>query len=124
MTFPQAIVSGFSQYGNMRGRASPSEYWNFLLFCVACYALAGLLSSATKTAVIFVLVYVAIVIPTLCVSVRRLHDTDHSGAWWFVSLLPLGFIVLLVFYCLPSDRGPNRYGPPPPRRWTTPRSAP
>lgn len=53
-------------------------------------------------------------IPALAVTIRRLHDTDRSGWWIFISLVPLiGFIVLLVFWCSEGTRGPNRFGPDP-----------
>jgi uncharacterized membrane protein YhaH (DUF805 family) len=48
------------------------------------------------------------------VSIRRLHDTGHSGWWVLIGLIPLiGFIVLLVFYLREGDAGENEYGPPP-----------
>ena len=52
-------------------------------------------------------------VPTLAVSVRRLHDTGRSGWWMLLSLVPFGGIVLLVFDCLDSEPGPNRFGPSP-----------
>ncbi|MFC4081590.1 DUF805 domain-containing protein [Amycolatopsis samaneae] len=45
--------------------------------------------------------------------IRRLHDTGRSGGWWFITWVPFGSIVLVVFLCLPSDYGVNRYGPEP-----------
>ena len=56
----------------------------------------------------------ALLLPGLSVAIRRLHDTDHSGWWVLIGLIPIiGFIVLLVFYLRQSDPGENRYGPPP-----------
>lgn len=53
-------------------------------------------------------------IPALAVAIRRLHDTDRSGWWLFIGMIPLiGFIVLLVFWCSEGTRGPNRFGPDP-----------
>ena len=50
-------------------------------------------------------------IPAIAVSVRRLHDTDRSGWWFLIQLIPLiGGIVLLVFFCLDSSPGQNRFG--------------
>jgi len=56
----------------------------------------------------------AVLIPTLAVTVRRLHDVDRSGWWIFINLIPLiGFIVLLVFAVTDGTPGSNRYGPNP-----------
>ena len=53
----------------------------------------------------------AILLPTISVSVRRLHDTDRSGAWWWLNFLCcVGGIILLIFYIMPSTPGPNRFG--------------
>jgi uncharacterized membrane protein YhaH (DUF805 family) len=52
-------------------------------------------------------------IPGLAVSIRRLHDTDRSGWWWWLSLVPFGSVVVLVFHALPGTAGPNQFGPVP-----------
>jgi len=52
----------------------------------------------------------AFVIATISVSIRRLHDTNKSGLWWFVSFIPLLGIVVFIFYLQPSDSGRNNYG--------------
>ena len=61
------------------------------------------------------LVYsIAVFVPTLAVVVRRLHDTDRSGWWILIALIPLvGAIVLLVFLILKGNEGDNRFGPDP-----------
>jgi uncharacterized membrane protein YhaH (DUF805 family) len=56
----------------------------------------------------------ALLLPNLAVAVRRLHDTDRSGWWLLIALLPLiGLIVLIVFFCIRGTPGPNRFGPDP-----------
>ena len=58
--------------------------------------------------------YLAVLIPNIAVSVRRLHDTNHSGWWLLIGLVPIiGFIVLLVFLVRDSQAGENQYGPNP-----------
>jgi uncharacterized membrane protein YhaH (DUF805 family) len=53
-------------------------------------------------------------LPSLAMGVRRLHDTDRSGWWWLLVLIPvIGLIVLIVFWCFEGTRGPNRFGPDP-----------
>jgi uncharacterized membrane protein YhaH (DUF805 family) len=53
-------------------------------------------------------------LPSLAVTVRRLHDTGRSGWWWLIAFVPvIGAVVLIVFMCLEGTHGPNAYGPDP-----------
>lgn len=57
------------------------------------------------------LVGLAMLLPALAVTVRRLHDTDRSGWWILLGLIPPAVVILLVFFLLPGTSGPNRFGP-------------
>jgi uncharacterized membrane protein YhaH (DUF805 family) len=59
------------------------------------------------------LTFLALVLPYVAAGVRRLHDTDKSGWWWFISLIPFGSIILLVFWASEGSSGWNQFGPPP-----------
>lgn len=90
MSFGQAIVRVFSNYANFQGRARRSEYWYFVLFygiVMLCLSLLALIPGAVLLTVIF---WLGTVVPNLAVSWRRLHDTGRSGAWVFLSLVPIG----------------------------------
>ncbi|MER7460273.1 DUF805 domain-containing protein [Micromonospora sp. NPDC126480] len=118
-----AIKSVLSQYVGFRGRARRSEYWWFALFTMILNVVAVILDGAlgTKlgsdpgsTGVIGLIVTLALLLPGLAVSVRRLHDTDRSGWWLLIGLVPLvGFIVLLVFFVKDGTQGSNRFGADP-----------
>jgi uncharacterized membrane protein YhaH (DUF805 family) len=110
MTFGEAISDGFSKYATFSGRSSRSAYWWWILFYVLVFIGASILDAAANTAAFAVLVWLAFFLPNLAVLVRRLHDTDHSGWWVLIGLIPLiGAIVLIVFAC--TDSGPpNKYG--------------
>ena len=110
-------------YSNFSGRARRSEYWYFIL-CNALIKLAlGLITVAIIKAsntmgiigiVLIILYSFAMVVPSLAVVVRRLHDVGKSGWFYFVSLIPLvGPIWILVLFCTEGDRGSNQYGPDP-----------
>lgn len=129
MSFVDAIKSVFSQYATFSGRARRSEFWYWVLFNALVGAVFAALAGATggfeidpvtgmpsygATGVIANLVSLALLIPSIAVTVRRLHDTDRSGFWWFIGLVPfVGWIVLLVFCALEGTRGQNRFGPDP-----------
>ncbi|HZE38310.1 MAG TPA: DUF805 domain-containing protein [Stackebrandtia sp.] len=111
MSFVDAIASGFRQYANFQGRATRSEYWWFQLFSILCYAALIALAISLRFPGL-ILVYFGLILPSLAVCVRRLHDTNRSGAWWFISFVPfVGGIILLIFMCEGSDSFDNRYGP-------------
>jgi uncharacterized membrane protein YhaH (DUF805 family) len=114
MGFGQAISSGFSNYVNFAGRACRSEYWYWILFYFIGYVVTGLIDLAIGYQVTTGLFGLAILLPSLAVTVRRLHDLDRTGWWIFLSLIPIiGWIILLIWYCTKGTEGPNRFGPDP-----------
>jgi uncharacterized membrane protein YhaH (DUF805 family) len=102
-------------YVGFQGRASRKEYWMFVLFnVIVAIVLAIVDSLANLHSLLGGLYSLAILLPSLAVGVRRLHDTGRSGWWLFISLIPLiGSIILLVFMCLDSQENDNQYGPNP-----------
>ena len=72
------------------------------------------ISAAIHFVILYVLVALGLFLPNLAVAIRRLHDTDRSGWWVLINIVPLiGFIVYLVFVCSDSTPGDNQYGPSP-----------
>jgi uncharacterized membrane protein YhaH (DUF805 family) len=106
----------FERYAQFEGRAGRAEFWWFVLANLIINVLLQILASAVDVLFIVGLLYsLAIIIPSLAVAVRRLHDTGKSGWWLLIGLVPLvGFIVLIVFYATEGDAGPNQYGEPDP----------
>ncbi|WP_231639064.1 DUF805 domain-containing protein [Sphingomonas profundi] len=124
------------RYALFTGRARPKEYWMFALFiALATIVLAivesvlGIGSGESVRTIgdgslsvysqhnfgwLTGLFSLAMLVPSLAVGVRRLHDTDRSGWWLLIGLIPLaGGIVLFVFFVMSGTRGPNRFGPDP-----------
>ena len=108
-------------YADFNGRARRSEYWYFVLFNFIVSILIGLLlgviAGLLNVPALVYLAYLwslAVFIPSLAVSVRRLHDIGRSGWWLLLSLIPLvGAIILIIWYCTDSQPGANQYGPNP-----------
>ena len=105
------------KYATFSGRARRKEYWLFVLFVVVVSLVANgidmLLGFAELGPVYFIWGLVTL-LPSLAVGARRLHDTGRSGWWLLLSLVPvLGWIVLIVFFCIRGESGPNRFGPDP-----------
>jgi len=129
MELGAAIKAGFKNTFVYQGRASRSEFWWFQLFHVLSLMALGMAcsvilylsgnreGSVSPIAGLFMLllfVYlIGMILPLLSLAIRRLHDSDKSGAFVLLVFVPLGGLVLLVFYCLPGTNGPNRYGDDP-----------
>jgi uncharacterized membrane protein YhaH (DUF805 family) len=109
------------KYAVFSGRARRAEYWYFVLFNIIVAIVLSLIDTLLGTfdfvqgvGLLSGLYSLAVLIPTLAVTVRRLHDVDRSGWWIFINLIPLiGTIVLLVFAVTDGTPGSNRYGPNP-----------
>jgi uncharacterized membrane protein YhaH (DUF805 family) len=114
MTFSEAISDGFSKYVTFSGRSSRAAYWWWYLFTTVVLAVAVLIDLVIGTPFIIEgLAWLALVLPSLAVLVRRFHDAGHSGWWVLIGILPLiGFIVWLIFALTPSQP-PNEWGPGP-----------
>jgi uncharacterized membrane protein YhaH (DUF805 family) len=109
------------KYADFSGRARRMEYWmfsliNLLIICglVIVDATLGFEIGDEELGLLSSIYVLAVLIPSLAVSVRRLHDTDRSGWWVLIGIVPLiGDIVLLIFFVLDSTPGDNRFGPNP-----------
>lgn len=126
--FGGAISRGFKKYARFDGRASRSEYWWWTLTTVTTIALAvpalviGVQTSpdggetpgvaAVPLLGALMLFYVAIVVPSIAVTVRRLHDAGHSGWLVLLALIPwVGGLIVLVFTVLPPSPAGVKYDP-------------
>ena len=124
MTLSDSIKVCLDKYATMRGRAPRSEYWwfvffNWLVFIVVAviFGLIGLAINGYEGAIITIgvgypLVCPAMLIPNICVIVRRLHDTGHSGFWYFITLVPLIGGVWFLYLMIKDSDDENEYGLP------------
>ena len=102
------------KYAVFSGRARRKEIWYFILFDFIFAFLLGLIDSLIGIYVLSSLYSLAVLLPSLGVSIRRLHDTGRTGWWIFIGLIPLiGAIILLIFFVTDSQPGTNQYGPSP-----------
>ena len=113
MSFTEAVKSGFDHYAKFDGRASRPAFWWWVLFAFLVGLVADFIDVGIGTRVISWLVSLALLLPGLSVSIRRLHDTNRTGWWVLLSLTVIGLIVLIVFWVEEGDAGENQYGPPP-----------
>lgn len=117
-------------YADFTGRATRKQYWMFILYyLIVFFGVALVLGSLQILSlpskggplneivvpllfgVVLLIMLIGLFIPMIALAVRRLHDTGRSGWWILLSLIPyIGGIILLVFYCLPSMPGRNKWG--------------
>jgi uncharacterized membrane protein YhaH (DUF805 family) len=104
MTFSESIRTCLTKYANFDGRATRSEYWWFVLFTFLVSAATGLVSEILSG-----LFTLAVLLPSLAVGVRRLHDIDKSGWFLLVWFIPIiGWIVMIV-WAIQEGKEPNRF---------------
>lgn len=102
--FFEAIQMGFNQYCTFRGRASRAEFWWWQLFMVIVAAVTSFVPWLPGFA------FLALLLPSLGVTVRRLHDIGKGGGWIFLILTGIGVIWLIIWECRASESCPNRFG--------------
>ncbi|MEF9881122.1 DUF805 domain-containing protein [Streptomyces sp. P9-A4] len=103
------------KYAVFNGRARRQEFWMFFLFNAIAAIIIMIVDMAISTyPLLYVVYFLAILLPSLGVTVRRLHDTGRSGWWILIDLIPLvGAIILIVFLATEGDQHENAHGPNP-----------
>jgi uncharacterized membrane protein YhaH (DUF805 family) len=110
------FVKCLQNYVTFSGRARRKEFWMFFIFYMIFAVVIGFVEglAGMETPVLSCIYGLALLLPSLSVLVRRLHDIDKSGWWFWIALVPfVGGIVLLVFECMEGTKGDNRFGPDP-----------
>ncbi|MEU4389498.1 DUF805 domain-containing protein [Kribbella sp. NPDC023855] len=108
------------KYAQFSGRARRKEFWMFVLFSWIISMVIGIVdrilgtTNSTGNGLLGTIFSLAILIPSLAVAARRLHDTNRSALWLLlIFAIVIGWIVLIVFYAQEGNAGDNQYGPDP-----------
>ena len=115
------MFEALKKYADFDGRARRQEFWLFYLTIFLGYIVTAIFDILTGTfdevsgaGLFSAIFFLAMIIPSIAVSIRRLHDLDRTGWWYLISIVPLvGPLVLLIFFCIPGTAGNNRFGPDP-----------
>ena len=117
MSFVEAISSCFRNYASFSDRAVRSEYWYWYLFAAIVLIVFGAIDKSLYPGLamgpfsyVSMAVGLALILPSLAVSVRRLHDIDRTGWWVLIGPTFIGTLVLIYWACLPGTSGSNRFG--------------
>ncbi len=104
MNFAEAISSFFRNYVNFSGRASRSEFWYSYLFLILVAFVMGIADEVVQSKIVSSIWNLAVFLPTIAMSARRLHDINRSGWHQLLApLFPIGTIALIIWYCKKSD---------------------
>ncbi len=120
MSFVEAVTYAIQDFAVFEGRSRRSEYWYYYLFtCLVGLALGiifGIIARLTNFPLLIVqsvLIFI-VCIPQIALTVRRLHDTNKSGWYWFVIFIPFVGVILFFYWLVKdSDYGDNDYGASP-----------
>lgn len=130
--FGGAVKRAFQKYAVFSGRASRGEYWWFALFTFVLFVALGIpalvLGTATSTdggqtpgpagvpfLILLTVCYFGILVPSVAITVRRLHDAGYSGWLVLLNLVPVGGLVVFIFTVLSTSPAAAKYGPPYPQ---------
>jgi len=107
------FIDAFKKYADFSGRATRTQYWMFVLIYTLIYIALVVIDSFLGVPILSSLFMLALIVPSISIAARRLHDTGRSGWWQLLILLPLiGALVILVFLVQDSHED-NDYGPNP-----------
>ena len=118
MNIQTAVKTCFSKYATFSGRASRSEYWFFYLFTIIASVVTWVIDtmllgySSEDTGAISLIFQIIIILPSIAVGARRLHDIGKSGWWQLLILTIIGIILLIVWFATIGSSKKNNYGNP------------
>lgn len=104
MNFADSIRTCFQKYATFNGVAGRPEFWWWLLFTILGSLVTGFISDTLS--LVFNL---AVLLPSLAVGARRLHDVDRSGWWQLLFLIPLVGLIVVLFWCAQPEKRPTRF---------------
>ncbi len=119
MNFVDSVKCGLKNYRTLSGRATRSEFWYFILFDFSVIFILvfvnkfiyGESDELNLLKYLISIIFIALILPSITVTVRRLHDINKSGWWIFIQIIPLiGPLIIYTMCALPSTNGANKYG--------------
>ena len=118
MDFQTSVKTCFNKYATFSGRASRSEYWFFYLFTIIASIVTWIIDtmllgySSEDTGAISLIFQIIIILPSIAVGARRLHDIGKSGWWQLIMITIIGLIPLIIWWATEGTKKNNSYGKP------------
>ncbi len=107
------FLDAFSKYADFSGRAQRREYWMYILFYMLFYIGLAIIDAFLGTMVLAVIFSLIMLVPSVSIAARRLHDTGRTGWWQLISFIPLIGVIILIVFLAQDSHDNNAYGPNP-----------
>ncbi|UZE95479.1 DUF805 domain-containing protein [Alkalimarinus alittae] len=107
------FLGAFKKYADFSGRARRKEYWMYFLFYMIFYIGLAIIDGVVGTMLLAFIFSLVMLIPSISIATRRLHDTGRSGWWQLIALIPIVGAIVLIIFLVQDSHGENSYGPNP-----------
>lgn len=107
------FVQALKQYADFKGRATRTEYWMYYLFYTIFYIVGAFIDGLVGLPVVTAIFTLGLLIPSISIAARRLHDTGRSGWWQLIAFIPVIGVFVLLYFLVQDSREDNRFGPNP-----------
>lgn len=105
------FLDAFNKYADFTGRATRKEYWMFILFYIIGYVVLSVIGGILGTIALSLIFSLVLLVPSISIAARRLHDTGRTGWWQLISLIPLIGIIVMIVFLVQDSQEDNEYGP-------------
>ena len=102
-----------NQYVNFEGRATKKEFWMYVLYYIIFYVACLVVDKILRTGLVSFIYSLGLLLPTISITARRLHDTGRSGWWQLIGIIPLIGLIVMIIFCIEQSKEDNQYGPKP-----------
>ena len=107
------FIEGLKKFADFSGRATRTQYWMFVLVYMIIYVVLSVIDYQLGTVILAAVFSLALLIPSISIATRRLHDTGRTGWWQLIALIPLLGLIVLIFFLVQDSQDDNEYGPSP-----------
>lgn len=107
------FTDALKKYIDFTGRATRKQYWMFVLFYLIFYIVCVVVDSVLGTFFITAIFSLGLIVPSISIAARRLHDTSRTGWWQLIALVPLLGVIILIVFLVQDSHPDNQFGPNP-----------
>jgi len=104
------FIAALKQYADFTGRASRKEYWMFYLIYMLLLIAVYVLDVVIGMGILSIVFTLGMLIPSISIAARRLHDTSRSGWWQLIAFIPVIGVIILIVFLAQDSHGTNDYG--------------
>jgi len=107
------FIAAFKKYADFSGRATRQEYWMYVLIYLIIYIVLAVVDAAIGILLLAPIFSLVMLVPSISIAARRLHDTGRTGWWQLIGFIPLLGLIVMIVFLVQDSQGENEYGPNP-----------